>query len=172
MRTLLHSLVSDTLLYLNATPTPRPVIQELPPPPPPPGPVEILPPSPSIAETLSKIAPGLRLVANEATVLLLAFGQEAETLEFLKSLAKAIDTHLGDVKILPADRFEKEERWEQLFEANPCRLIVSSEGWQEAPHLRRALGKIPFLALQRASCYKQLEEKARVWKTLCQILKP
>lgn len=157
--------------------------------------------SAQIKQTLLKIAPTLQLteeVPDDATakrisngwkekipdaeVILLACDTHPETLELLKTLGKAIDQNLAKAKILPAEKFEKEKRWDLFLEKNTFRLIIATDGLQELPELMRFykaipsrseyyLDKIPLLQLSKASIYKSLEHKALLWKTLCRILK-
>lgn len=152
-----------------------------------------------IKKTLQKIAPAIRLtdqVADdsaakriasaykekvpEAEVVLLVCDPAIETMEFFKTLAKAIDGQLAKAKILSADRIEREKRWDLFLEANSFRLIIASEGCQKYPELMRFyranppqffLSKVPFLPLSAAASYQALEKKALLWKTLCQMLK-
>jgi hypothetical protein len=118
----------------------------------------------------------------DAEVVLLACQTDGETLELLKSLGKAIDKNLAKAKILPADNLEKESRWELFLQRNQLRLIIASEGVQKLPQLMRFyralpaqsqyyLDKTPLLPLSSASTYKSLEQKALLWKSLCQMLK-
>lgn len=129
-----------------------------------------------------KIAESWREKIPDTEVILLACTTDAETLELLKSLGKAIDQHLGKAKILPAERWEKEKRWDLFLQKNQFRLIVASDGLQALPELMRFykalpatshyfLEKTPLLTLLPASTYKSLEQKALLWKTLCQMLK-
>jgi hypothetical protein len=130
-------------------------------------------------EALKKVAPAMRLVEENPSVILIASEQDEETLELLKALAKAITAQLGGAKIIPALRFEQEGRWETFFQGSPPRLILASEGFKKLPGLMyfykkqpEILGRSPLLPLLPASLYKQLPEKAALWKRLCQILKP
>lgn len=154
-----------------------------------------------IKETLSKLIPGMRFVdqipddsegkkigsswkekITDADVILLACKQDTETIEFLKVLAKAINTHLAKAKIIPAERLEKEGVWDIFLKKNTFRLIVASEGLEQLKGLMsfyrgsptqnaHFLDQTPLLPLLSASVYKQLDKKAEAWKTLCQILK-
>jgi hypothetical protein len=154
-----------------------------------------------IKATLEKIAPSLKLVdqipsdttakriANawkekipDIEVVLLACELTTETLEFLKGLAKAIDAHLAKVKILVAEKLEKQQRWDLFLNKNNLRLIIASDGIQKFPELIRFyksipansqffLDKTPFLPLDSTSVYKSVENKAALWKTLCRMLK-
>jgi hypothetical protein len=132
---------------------------------------------------------GARRIANawkekitDAQVILLACETDANTLEFLKNLGKAIDTKLAQVKILPAERLERENRWDLFLQKNQFRLIIASDGMQKLPELMRFykavpaqsqyyLDQTPLLPLSSASSYKSLELKALLWKTLCHILR-
>lgn len=157
-------------------------------------------PALEIQYSLQKIAPNLKLTdkvlddreakkvstswkerITDADVVLLACQNDTKTVEFLKSLAKAIDKNLAKSKIVLAQRLEQEKRWD-LFLQNPLRLIIASEGLQHCKELLRFyrefpakgqlfLSAIPLLALSPSIVYSQLENKALLWKTLCQMLK-
>lgn len=118
----------------------------------------------------------------DAAVILLACATDAETLEFLKGLGKAIDQNLAKAKILPVEKMEMENRWDIFLQKNPFQLIIASEGLRKLPKLMKFyretpatseffLGQIPLVPLAAASVYKSLEHKAHLWKTLCQMLK-
>ncbi|MBS0604615.1 MAG: hypothetical protein JSS60_06205 [Verrucomicrobia bacterium] len=154
-----------------------------------------------IKKTLLRIAPAIKLIDEvpddaqakkvagawrekipDAEVILLACETDAETLELLKSLGKAIDQHLARAKIVPAEKLEREKRWDLFLQKNSFRLIVASDGMQKCLDLMRLyravpassqffLDKTPLLPLSPASLYKSLEHKALLWKTLCQTLK-
>jgi hypothetical protein len=129
-----------------------------------------------------KVASSWKEKIPDVDVVLLACHMDSETLEFLKNLGKAIDTHLAKAKIIPADKLEKEGRWDVFLQKNSFRLIVASHGMQELKGLmsfyhaipsqsRVFLDKIPLLALSEAAVYKSIDHKASLWKTLCQLLK-
>lgn len=154
-----------------------------------------------IKKTLQRIAPHLKLVdqvpddaqakrvanawkekISDAEVALLACDTNPETLELLKTLAKAIDQNLAKSKVIAAERLEREKRWDLFLEKNAFRLIIATEGMQKLSELMRYykavpantqyfLGQTPLLPLAAASIYKSLEHKALLWKTLCQMLK-
>ncbi len=153
-----------------------------------------------IKKTLLRVAPHIKLTdevpddavakrvatawkekVEGAEVILLACTTDTETLEFLKTLGKAVDQNLGKAKILPAERLEKENRWDLFLQKNEFRLIIASDGMQKLPELMRFykaipaqsqffLDKTPLVALSPASTYKSIEHKAALWKTLCQYL--
>jgi hypothetical protein len=129
-----------------------------------------------------KVASSWKEKIPDVDVVLLACHMDSETLEFLKNLGKAIDTHLAKAKIIPADKLEKEGRWDVFLQKNSFRLIVASHGMQELRGLmsfyhaipsqsQLFLDKIPLLALSEAAVYKSIDHKASLWKTLCQLLK-
>ncbi len=154
-----------------------------------------------IQKTLQRIAPSLKLldqipddrgatrISNawkekiiDADVILLVCDSRSETLDFLKTLAKAIDQRLTKVKILMAEKLEREKRWDLFFEKNSLRLIISSDTIQRLPELMRFykalpaqaqifLDQTPLLVLSPVSTYRSLEHKALLWKTLCHMLK-
>ena len=127
-----------------------------------------------------RIANGWKEKIADAEVLLLACDSHAETLAFLKGLAKAIDQQLAKGKILMAERLEREKRWDLFLDKNAFRLIIASDGMQKLPELMRFaslpakaqffLNKMPLLILSPLAMYKSLEHKALLWKTLCQML--
>ena len=129
-----------------------------------------------------KVASSWKEKIPDVDVVLLACQMDSETLEFLKSLGKAIDTHLAKAKIIPADKLEKEGRWDLFLQKNSFRLIVASQGMEALKGLmsfyhaipsqsRVFLDKIPLLALEETAVYKSIDHKAILWKTLCQLLK-
>jgi hypothetical protein len=165
---------------------------------------EIIPSQPDLSpmkKTLQRIVPSMKMVDQvpndtqakriasawkekifDAEVIFLVCNSDTDTLEFLKGLAKAVDTHLGKTKILMAERLEREKRWDLFFEKNSFRLIIASVGIQQWTELMRFykamptssqlfLDKIPLFVLSSATLYKSLEHKAHLWKMLCQLLK-
>lgn len=181
-------------------PTPPPAVVEIKA-----SPAKIEPPATDFSDkmkaTLQKVLPHLSLVdaipddatakkvsnswkekISDAEVILLACQTDEETLELLKSLGKAIDKNLAKAKIIPAERLEKEGKWDLFLQKNPFRLIVASERISKLSGLMSFytavpaqsqffLGKIPLLVLGEAHVYKSIEHKAHLWKTLCQLLK-
>ena len=151
---------------------------------------------PQIKKLLQRIAPAMKLtdqipddekakrISNawkeripDAEVVLFACDAETDTLDLLKALAKAIDQNLAKSKILMAEKFEREKRWDSFLETNPLRLIIATSRIDKFPALMRvhkalpASGRTPLLVLSPTSVYKSLEQKALLWKTLCQMLK-
>lgn len=129
-------------------------------------------------EALKKVAPSLLLMEETPTVILIACERDEETLDVLKTLAKAITGQGSTAKIISALRFEQENRWGAFFQAPPPRLIVASDGFKQLPGLMRfyrkqpeLLGKSPLLPLLPAPFYKKIHEKADLWKRLYPILK-
>lgn len=125
-----------------------------------------------------RIAEGWKEKVTDAEVVLLLCDTASDTVDFLKGLAKGVDQHLAKTKILTAERLEREKRWDIFLNKNAFRLIIASDGMQKLPELMRfynsetgCLGKIPVVALSSAAIYKVLEQKALLWKTLCQMLK-
>ncbi len=169
--------------------------QDHPKPVPPPAPQ----PHSPMKQILQKAVPGVKIVelvpddseakriaeswkekVNDAETVLLLCETDAETVEFSKGLAKAIDQHLAKIKILAAERLEKENRWDVFLSKNSLRLIIATDGVQKFPELMRFykqnnsqlfLDKTPLLILSSSSIYKSIEHKAQLWKTLCQMLK-
>jgi hypothetical protein len=159
-----------------------------------------LPPDPQpqspIKQMLQKAAPGVKIMeqvpddseakrvaeswrekVSDAEAVLLLCDTDAETVDFLKGLAKAVDQHLAKTKIIAAERLEREKRWD-IFLKNSFRFIIATEGSQKLSELMRFykqsdgqmyLDKTPLLILSSASVYKSLEHKAQLWKRLCQM---
>jgi hypothetical protein len=130
--------------------------------------------------TAKRVANSWKEKISDADVILLACERDAETLEFLKSLGKAIDQNLAKAKILPAEKMEAENRWDLFLQKNQFRLIIASDGMRGMPRLMRFyretpataeyfLDKTPLLPLSSASLYKSIEHKALLWKTLCRM---
>ncbi len=150
-----------------------------------------------IKRTLQKIAPRLYLIdqipddalaqrlasawkerIKGVDVVVLVLEQSDEEMLFIKNLAKAIHSELLPTRIITGGRLEQENRWDLFLEKNAFRLIIASSGIQNYPNLLRHsqdqlfLGKTPFIALSPAAVYNQAkEEKATLWKKVCQILK-
>jgi hypothetical protein len=115
-----------------------------------------------IKKTLQRIAPSLKLVDDilddreakrissawkekivDADVVLLVCDSHSETPEFLKTLAKAINQHLAKIKILMAERLEREKRWDLFLEKNSLQLIIASDAIQKLPELMRFYRSVP-----------------------------
>lgn len=158
------------------------------------------PPSSTMKQLLQKVAPAIKLTDQvpddaeakriasgwkekiaDADVVFLACDSDAETLEFLKGLAKAVDQHLAKSKIIMAEKLEKEKRWDLFLEKNAFKLIIASAGVQSLPELMRFyksypstgqlfLDQVPLLVLSPALTYRETDKKASLWKTLCQTL--
>lgn len=190
----------------NAKPFLKPTVQQKPEVNPP-SPQQVAPipsppaPSSAIQKTLQHIAPHLKLVNEvpddqeakhkasawkekipDVEVVLIACDTQTDTLELLKSLAKAIDQNLAKSKVISADRLEREKRWDLFLTQNSLRLLIASSGLKSLADLMRHyrahpatnqhfLDQTPLLILSEASLYKSLEHKALLWKTLCQMLK-
>lgn len=146
-------------------------------------------PSPQIRDTLSKLIPSLRLtdtipgdeegqrMANlwkeklsGTQIVLLALSQESETLELLKSLAKAIDSRFGPTKIISAKRLESQEQWHLFFKANTFRLVIASSSHPFLMSGMQTVQNTPLLLLDQPQVYKQIAKKAELWKTICHHL--
>lgn len=152
------------------SPPPAPVAVEKPAPPPAPAPTS------TMKQLLQKVAPAIKLTdhvpddaeakriasAWKAEVVLLACDSDAETLEFLKGLAKAIDQRLAKAKILKAEKLS--------LEKNPYKLIIASAGVEKFSELMQLHKSHPFVILSPAQAYQDADKKASLWKTLCQIL--
>jgi hypothetical protein len=151
-----------------------------------------------IRQKVGKAAPHLRLaaaipedteakkIANmwqehlkniEAAVL--SFGETGASLEFLQSVAKAIDALLVPCKVIDALRFEKEKKWNLFFESYPLKLVLAPDirlwkstslaaFYKENPaSSSSSLGPSPLLFLQPAPTYlKNPKEKRALWKLI------
>ncbi|MBS0620014.1 MAG: hypothetical protein JSS61_00950 [Verrucomicrobia bacterium] len=168
----------------------EPVREEAPPPPLrpiAPAPKPQPKPEPAFKQSLEKLLPGIKLVDSipddslakqqasagqeklpGVEVLLLACDAALETIEFLKTLAKAIDQHLGKTKILMAEKLETQKRWDPFFEQNAFRLVIATSSMHRLPELARYKQKL--LILAPISDYKIPQNKALLWKELCSRL--
>lgn len=179
---------SPEFSFVNVpVPLPVPDLSPLPPPSPPPAPKK-----PSFTPNLSHHFPELAHVdrppddanAREnsalwkkskigASVIIFSFGKKEEELLYLKNLAKAIHTRLKPTKILDGNALEKEKRWETLFLVNSFDLILVPEhGFLQSAELKNLVqepsfsSKTALLLLTPAL----MQEKAALWKKICQIL--
>jgi hypothetical protein len=159
-------------------------------------------PSEEITEVLKKIAPELMIShsipddqaakkirstwkekLNGVEIVLLVLNQFPDTIDLMKSLAKAIQKDLGAVKLISADRLEQQKRWDLFFQANTFRMIVASSGIEQHPELLKYykllpsqqaafLSNIPLLILEPALNYKDaLNKKIDLWNSLCRTFK-
>src|SRR5690349_15265174 len=64
-------------------------------------------------------------------VILFACDHDAETMELIKNLSRSIDQKLAKIKVLRADRLEKEERWDLFFSKNPIKLFIATVGFTQ-----------------------------------------
>ena len=132
-----------------------------------------------VKNILQKIAPSMRLL-DEALpevsqeVLLIACAEEE--LGFLKNLAKAINERLTPAKILSAEKIEQEDGWERVLQRG-FRLVIVSSKITDFPLLqshcreKTSIGQSPLLTLSPIVEYNATEQKAALWKTLCQTLR-
>ena len=122
-------------------------------------------------------------------IVILACDNDAKSLALIKSLAQSIDQKLTKTKILSADRFEKEEKWEAFLEKNPLKLIIATSGFIKLKNAMRYyahrdskmensehsfhcfLKDIALIILSEPSVYTHsLQEKIVLWKKICNLL--
>jgi hypothetical protein len=58
-------------------------------------------------------------------VAVIAFGESGPALEFLSSVAKAIDTLITPAKMIEGVRFEKEKKWNLFFNSPSLKLVIA-----------------------------------------------
>lgn len=175
-------------IILHKSPSPSPVARLEPNIPKPPQEKRPLAPL-QMRDTLSKLIPSLRLteaipddeegqrMANlwkeklsDTKIVLLALSQDSETLELLKSLAKAIDSRFGQTKIISAKRLESQQQWDLFFKANTFRLVIASTSHPFLLKGVQTVGNTPLLLLETPQTYKQIAHKAELWKSICHYL--
>jgi hypothetical protein len=121
---------------------------------------------------------------GDVDVIIFACDADPDTLSLIKNLSKSIDQKLGLVKVLRADRFEREELWDLFLSKNPVKLIIASSGFMQlknamAYYTRGAedsplsfLSGIPLVVLLPCASYADSpKEKLLLWNQLCAQLK-
>ena len=116
-------------------------------------------------------------------VIIFACDADPDTLLLLKNLSKSIDQKLGPVKVLRADKWEKEEQWDAFLTKNPIKLLIASSGISQlkgamrhyiSPNggLSSFLKNIPLIILSPSAVYTQSpKDKLILWNQICAILK-
>lgn len=112
-------------------------------------------------------------------VAIFSFGETEKNLVFLHNVAAAITSLIGPAKVVDANRFEKEKKWELFFASNTLKLILAPaiQGWkttQLATYYKAnptttlsRLGEAPLLTLQPLSVYlKNPKEKRLLWNSI------
>ena len=118
---------------------------------------------------------------QELKVLLLACDEDAETLSLLKNLSKSLLKEHAHVKIIVAEKIERENRWELFLTEQHAKLFIASAGFArfaEAKifHTQDAsqkcfFKKTPFILLSSPELYaKNPKEKILLWKQICRLL--
>ncbi|MCB1111037.1 MAG: hypothetical protein H7A37_07650 [Chlamydiales bacterium] len=123
-----------------------------------------------------------RLRAPE--VVFLSFHEPQEQALFLGKVCRAVDQQLAPAVIYPADKINKQNKWEAMLAMKQLSLIVATDvGIHSMPKLKelyressnkmhRYLGGVPLLLLPDLTIYlKQPELKRSLWKALQQLLK-
>ncbi len=154
---------------------------------------------PALYTQIAKLVPGFKLreeILNDAPakekknlwqeslktlhVAILDFGEKGESALFLKNLATAIDSLLLPCRVIEADRFEREKKWNLFFNEAPLTLVIAPEfrEWRKSllvTHFEELPKscfltenkKIPALLLQPLFEYLQKPLlKKELWKTL------
>jgi hypothetical protein len=150
---------------------------------------------PSIRLKLQKIVPMMKLldtipddfraqqIANawrkQTEIFILAGPALNEELIFLKNLARSIHDRLTTVKLISGAKLEQEKLWKSFFEKNVCKLLIIAHSAQKYTELmsyyqqgKNRLASIPIIILQPLEVYKQPDQKAALWESLCQIVTP
>ena len=110
---------------------------------------------------------------KSARIALLSFSQSPEELQFLKNLAKALQTSLGAApKIVSAANIAKENKWASLFSTSSFHLVLCfTHAFDAFPEISTFLGKTPLVTLLRPYEYeKHPSLKRELWKKLSQLL--
>ncbi len=121
---------------------------------------------------------------GDVDVIIFACDADPDTLSLIKNLSKSIDQKLGPVKVLRADRFEREELWDLFLSKNPVKLIIASSGFTQLKNAMAYytrgledsplsfLRGIPLIVLLPCASYAHSpKEKLLLWDQLCAQLK-
>jgi hypothetical protein len=113
-------------------------------------------------------------------VIILAFHDEEKQFAFLKNIAKAISLCLAPACVVSAQRWEKENDWENILNSSHLRLIIACDYglylqpklmrfYREAPQQNKHfLNQIPLLLLSDLSLYlKEPQLKPLLWRAIC-----
>jgi hypothetical protein len=114
------------------------------------------------------------------SVLILSFNESENHLTFLNGIAKAVDLHLGSASVVSGPKWERENKWDKLFESKELRLVIASDyGLYLLPNLmkhykevsktaKHFLNDIPLLLLSDISLYlKEPQLKPLLWRAVC-----
>jgi len=109
--------------------------------------------------------------------------EKDQEVDFLKNVAKAIDSSLLPAALFDASSFDKDQKWD-LIQSQDLHLIIASprvlsdylefkRHYKEIPATQeKFFGKTPLLILSPLSDYfKNPQTKKALWHHLCQILK-
>lgn len=127
-----------------------------------------------VKRIVTRIAPTLILheeplentqLSGKVDVVILLCCSSEKTREFVYRLAKAIEKHLGKVKVTQIASIAEEERWEPFFSQVSPRLVITTE------KVGDLFTQLPCLVLSPVATYEVPAQKAILWRALCHYLK-
>ena len=120
---------------------------------------------------------------NAHPVTILSATKDENELKFLQSVAKAIEVHFFETKVVAIDSIEKENQWDEFLESENIRLIIAVDDqiwnyknlmkrFKEIPNQSlKTLGDIPIFLIPNLLLYFQnFKLKKSLWKALCQTI--
>jgi len=130
-----------------------------------------------------KVASKWKYKLNAYPVVILTSLKEGDELEFLKSLAKAIEVYFFETKVVLIDTIEKDNQWEEFLKSENIRLLISVDDqiwgfknlmsyFKEIPNksLKTLMDKPLFLIPNIKLYFQNFLLKKSLWKALCQTI--
>ena len=130
-----------------------------------------------------KIANKWKYKLNAYPVVILTSLKEGDELEFLKSLAKAIEVYFFEARVVLIDTIEKDNQWEEFLKSENIRLLIAVDDqiwsfknlmsyFKEIPNksLKTLMDKPLFLIPNIKLYFQNFLLKKSLWKALCQTI--
>ena len=130
-----------------------------------------------------KIASKWKYKLNAYPVVILTSLKEGDELDFLKSLAKAIEIYFFETKVVLIDTIEKDNQWEEFLKSENIRLLIAVDDqlwsfknlmthFKEIPNksLKTLMDKPLFLIPNIKLYFQNFLLKKSLWKALCQTI--
>ncbi len=130
-----------------------------------------------------KIATKWKYKLNAYPIVILTSLKGGDELEFLKSLAKAIEIYFLETKIVLIDSIEKDNQWEEFLKSENIRLLIAADDqiwgfknlmthFKEIPNksLKTLMDKPLFLIPNLNLYFQNFLLKKSLWKAICQTI--
>jgi len=130
-----------------------------------------------------KIANKWKYKLNAYPIVILTSLKDGDELEFLKSLAKAVEIYFFETKIVLIDAIEKENQWEEFLKSENIRLLIAADDqiwgfknlmthFKEIPNksLKTLMDKPLFLIPNIKLYFQNFLLKKSLWKAICQTI--